>query len=194
MFGMGRTLLHDEPSFASDRAMRAGAAAAYRLVFDRGAGRHDTAESRLSDVDVIQPALFAVQVASQRCGVHGVSNRTRSSAIAWRSRAAYVSGALSLEDAALIICTRSKLVKRTVGKARWRRWSSRSKTLGARSRLRRSRFNRGQHQSYIDGAVGRSRGARGDTRTASGPRRLLPDGEGGLRLAQSADGFHCATS
>ena len=29
--------------------------------------------------------------------------------------AAYVAGALSLEDAALIICTRSKLVKRTVG-------------------------------------------------------------------------------
>ena len=29
--------------------------------------------------------------------------------------AAYVAGALSLEDAALVICTRSKLVKRTVG-------------------------------------------------------------------------------
>jgi acyl transferase domain-containing protein/acyl carrier protein len=116
-FGMGRTLLHDEPVF---REVIERCALALRphtdwsLIAELAAT--DATESRLNDVDVIQPALFAVQVAL---------------AALWRSRgiepdavvghsmgevaAAYVAGALSLEDAALIICTRSKLVKRTVG-------------------------------------------------------------------------------
>ena len=116
-FGMGRTLLHDEPIFREviercELALRPHTD--WSLIAQLAAT--DTAESRLNEVDVIQPALFAVQVAL---------------AALWRSwgiepdavvghsmgevAAAYVSGALSLEDAALIICTRSKLVKRTVG-------------------------------------------------------------------------------
>jgi len=116
-FGMGRTLLHNEPVFREviercELALRPHTD--WSLIAEL-AGT-DAAESRLNDVDVIQPALFAVQVAL---------------AALWRSwgiepdavvghsmgevAAAYVAGALSLEDAALIICTRSKLVKRTVG-------------------------------------------------------------------------------
>jgi myxalamid-type polyketide synthase MxaD len=116
-FGMGRTLLHDEPVFREviercELALRPHTD--WSLIAELAAT--DSAESRLNDVDVIQPALFAVQVAL---------------AALWRSwgiepdavvghsmgevAAAYVAGALSLEDAALIICTRSKLVKRTVG-------------------------------------------------------------------------------
>ncbi len=116
-FGMGRTLLHDEPIFREviercELALRPHTD--WSLIAELAAT--DTAESRLNEVDVIQPALFAVQVAL---------------AALWRSwgiepdavlghsmgevAAAYVAGALSLEDAALVICTRSKLVKRTVG-------------------------------------------------------------------------------
>jgi acyl transferase domain-containing protein/acyl carrier protein len=116
-FGMGRTLLHDEPVFREviercELALRPHTD--WSLIAELAAT--DSHESRLNDVDVIQPALFAVQVAL---------------AALWRSwgiepdavvghsmgevAAAYVAGALSLEDAALIICTRSKLVKRTVG-------------------------------------------------------------------------------
>ncbi len=116
-FGMGRTLLHREPVF---REVIERCALALRphtdwsLIAELAA--IDDSQSRLNEVDVIQPALFAVQVAL---------------AALWRSwgiepdavvghsmgevAAAYVAGALSLEDAALIICTRSKLVKRTVG-------------------------------------------------------------------------------
>jgi acyl transferase domain-containing protein/acyl carrier protein len=116
-FGMGRALLHDEPVFREmiercELALRPHTD--WSLIAELAAT--DSAESRLNDVDVIQPALFAVQVAL---------------AALWRSwgiepdavvghsmgevAAAYVAGALSLEDAALVICTRSKLVKRTVG-------------------------------------------------------------------------------
>jgi acyl transferase domain-containing protein/acyl carrier protein len=116
-FGMGRTLLYKEPVFREviercELAMRPHTD--WSLIAELAAT--DANESRLNDVDVIQPALFAVQVAL---------------AALWRSwgiepdavvghsmgevAAAYVAAALSLEDAALIICKRSSLVKRTVG-------------------------------------------------------------------------------
>jgi acyl transferase domain-containing protein/acyl carrier protein len=116
-FGMGRTLLHDEAVFreAIERCELALRPHADWSLIAELAGT-DAAQSRLNEVDVIQPALFAVQVAL---------------AALWRSwgiepdavvghsmgevAAACVAGALSLEDAALIICKRSSLVKRTIG-------------------------------------------------------------------------------
>ena len=116
-FGMGRTLLHDEAVFreAIERCELALRPHTDWSLIAELAGT-DAAQSRLNEVDVIQPALFAVQVAL---------------AALWRSwgiepdavvghsmgevAAACVAGALSLEDAALIICKRSSLVKRTIG-------------------------------------------------------------------------------
>jgi len=116
-FGMGRTLLHQEAVFREviercELALRPHTD--WSLIAELAAT--DAHESRLTEVDVIQPALFAVQVAL---------------AALWRSwgiepdavvghsmgevAAAYVGGALSLEDAALIICKRSSLARRTVG-------------------------------------------------------------------------------
>ena len=116
-FGMGRTLLYKEPVFREviercELALRPHTD--WSLIAELAAT--DESQSRLNEVDVIQPALFAIQVAL---------------AALWRSwgiepdavvghsmgevAAAYVAGALSLEDAALIICKRSSLVKRTVG-------------------------------------------------------------------------------
>jgi myxalamid-type polyketide synthase MxaD len=116
-FGMGRRLLEQEAVFRDviercDRAMRAycdWSLLAELLIAD-------AARSRLNEVDIVQPALFAIQIAL---------------AALWRSRgiepqavvghslgevaAAYVAGALSLDDAVRVVCHRSRLFKRTIG-------------------------------------------------------------------------------
>jgi acyl transferase domain-containing protein/acyl carrier protein len=115
--GMGRRLLEQEAVFREavelcDCAMRPYGD--WSLLAELSAA--DAAHSRLNEIDVLQPALFAIQVAL---------------AALWRSwgiepdavvghsmgevAAAHVAGALSLADAAQIICRRSGLVKRTIG-------------------------------------------------------------------------------
>ena len=116
-FGMGRTLLHNEPVFREiiercELALRPHTD--WSLIAQLAAT--DSHESRLKDVDVIQPALFAVQVALAALWTSwGIEPDAVVGHSMGEVAAAYVCGALSLEDAALIICTRSKLVKRTVG-------------------------------------------------------------------------------
>ncbi|MBB2915047.1 myxalamid-type polyketide synthase MxaE and MxaD [Streptosporangium becharense] len=115
--GMGRDLLAAEPVFAEaiaecDRAMRPYADWSLREVLSTDAG-----SARLSEIDVVQPTIFAVQVALARL---------------WRSwgfepdavvghsmgevAAAHVAGVLDLDDAARIICGRSRLVRGTGGR------------------------------------------------------------------------------
>jgi acyl transferase domain-containing protein/acyl carrier protein len=116
-FGMGRTLLHLEPVF---RDLIERCELAFRphvnwsLVAELAA--IDASESRLSEVDVIQPTLFAIQIGlAALWRSWGIEPQAVVGHSMGEVAAAYVSGALSLEDAALIICSRSKLVKRTVG-------------------------------------------------------------------------------
>ncbi|MGA2411029.1 MAG: type I polyketide synthase, partial [Candidatus Binataceae bacterium] len=116
-FGMGRTLLHQEGVFREALERCEGAIRPYgdwSLVAELTAT--DAARSRLHEVDVMQPSLFAIQVAL---------------AALWRSwgiepdavvghsmgevAAAHVAGALSLEDAARVICSRSRIVKPAIG-------------------------------------------------------------------------------
>lgn len=115
--GMGRSLLNSEPVFRSaieecDRIM--SRYVKWSLLAELQA---EPEHSHLHEIDVIQPVLFAIEV---------------SLAALWRSwgiipdavvghsmgetAAAYVAGILSLEDAAWIICSRSKLLLRTSGK------------------------------------------------------------------------------
>jgi len=114
--GMGRELLEQEPAFreAMERCDRAIQKYTGWSVLEELAA--DEASSRLTEVDVVQPAIFAVQV---------------SLAALWRSwgvepdavvgqslgevAAAHVVEALTLEDAARVICRRSRLVKKTSG-------------------------------------------------------------------------------
>jgi acyl transferase domain-containing protein/acyl carrier protein len=114
--GMGRELLQHEPVFRSaieecDQAIKPYVD--WSLLEQLNA---DEAGSRLTEIDVIQPSIWAIQV---------------SLAALWRSwgidpdavvghsmgevAAAYVAGALSLEDAARIICCRSQLLRRVSG-------------------------------------------------------------------------------
>jgi len=114
--GMGCQLLATEAAFrdaieACDEAIRKEAG--FSVLDELKA---DTAKSRLHEIDVVQPVLFAVEV---------------SLAALWRSwgivpdcvighsmgevAAAHVAGMLSLQDAVKVICRRSKLLKRISG-------------------------------------------------------------------------------
>jgi myxalamid-type polyketide synthase MxaE and MxaD len=116
-FGMGRTLLKQETVFREavehcDRAMRPHGD--WSLLAELTAT--DAAHSRLNEVDVLQPALFAIQVAltalwrSWGIEPHAVIGHSMGEVAA-----AHVAGALGLEDAVRVICTRSRLVKPTIG-------------------------------------------------------------------------------
>ncbi|WP_394832458.1 acyltransferase domain-containing protein [Pendulispora rubella] len=115
--GMGRQLLETEPVFR--KAIHRwepllGEFTDWSLLEQLQA---DETTSRLHQVDVIQPAIFAIQVAL---------------AVLWRSwgvhpdvvighsmgevAAAYVAGALDARDAARIICLRSRIAQKTSGR------------------------------------------------------------------------------
>jgi acyl transferase domain-containing protein/aryl carrier-like protein len=114
--GMGRELLEQEPVFRQtlgrcDQAMRQSVE--WSLLKELTAG---DSQSRLNEIDVIQPALFAIQVAlaavwrSWGIGPDAVVGQSMGEVAA-----AHVAGALSLDDAARIICRRSRLLKQVSG-------------------------------------------------------------------------------
>jgi phthiocerol/phenolphthiocerol synthesis type-I polyketide synthase C len=117
--GMGRQLLQQEPVFrealdACDRALRAyvGWSLVDQLTLPEES-------SRLDEIDVVQPALFGVQVA---LAALWRSWGIEPSAVVGHSMgevaAAHVAGALTLADAARIICERSRLLKTVSGQGR----------------------------------------------------------------------------
>jgi len=115
-FGMAQRLHAEEPVFRDalamcDRAMRAhlnGSVVAELLA--------DQADSRLSDIGVIQPAIFAVQVAlAALWRSWGVEPEAVVGHSLGEVAAAHVAGALSLDDAAQVICGRARLLRRAKG-------------------------------------------------------------------------------
>jgi phthiocerol/phenolphthiocerol synthesis type-I polyketide synthase C len=117
--GMGRQLLPQEPVFrealeACDRELRAyvGRSLVEQLTLPEES-------SRLDEIDVVQPALFGVQVA---LAALWRSWGIEPSAVVGHSMgevaAAHVAGALTLADAARIICERSRLLKTVSGQGR----------------------------------------------------------------------------
>jgi acyl transferase domain-containing protein len=116
-FGMARQLLEQEAVFREviercDRAMRPYGD--WSLLAELSAT--DAAQSRLNEIDIIQPTLFAIQVAlaalwrSWGIEPHAVVGHSLGEVAA-----AYVAGALSIDDAVRVICHRSRLFKRTAG-------------------------------------------------------------------------------
>jgi acyl transferase domain-containing protein/acyl carrier protein len=116
--GMGRTLAEQEPVFREvmercDRAMRPyGDWSLLAELLNTDGDR-----SRLGEVDVLQPALFAIQTALTALWR---SWSVEPAAVVGHSMgevaAAHVAGVLSLEDAAKVVCSRSRIVKSTIGK------------------------------------------------------------------------------
>jgi acyl transferase domain-containing protein/surfactin synthase thioesterase subunit/acyl carrier protein len=115
--GMGQELLVKEPVF---RAAIEACDLAFQPFVDWSliTQLNATGEtSRLNEINVIQPMLFAVQVALAELWI---SWGIRPDAVVGHSMgevaAAHISGALSLNDAAAIICTRSLLMRTVSGK------------------------------------------------------------------------------
>ncbi|MGP8298079.1 SDR family NAD(P)-dependent oxidoreductase [Streptomyces inhibens] len=114
--GMGLDLLHTEPVFREallecDRLIHAHSGVS--VVEELG---RDTGESRLDTTTVMQPAVFAVQVALaalwRSWGIEpdGVVGHSLGEVAA-----AHVAGALRLEDAVRVVCERSRLMDRIDG-------------------------------------------------------------------------------
>ena len=112
--GMGRRLFQGQPVFREviekcDVAIRqhAGWSVIDRLL----------SEVDLAEIDVTQPTLFAVMVAlAALWRSWGVEPDAVVGHSMGESAAAAVSGALSIEDAAAVICHRSRLMKRASGR------------------------------------------------------------------------------
>jgi epothilone polyketide synthase E len=114
--GMGRTLSEEEPVFrkamaACDRAIAAetGWSVSAELVADAD-------RSRLDDVGVVQPVLFAMEVAlAALWRSWGVEPDAVIGHSMGEVAAACVSGALSLEEGATVVCRRSAALRRVRG-------------------------------------------------------------------------------
>jgi myxalamid-type polyketide synthase MxaE and MxaD len=115
--GMGRQLFADEPAFRAaieecDAAIQREAGFSVR---DQLAA--DEATSRLGEIDVVQPMLFAIAVAlAALWRAWGVEPDAVVGHSMGEVAAAHVAGVLSLDDAARVICRRSRLLRRVSGK------------------------------------------------------------------------------
>jgi acyl transferase domain-containing protein/acyl carrier protein len=114
--GMGRQLIETEPVFREmiercQQAMQSYIDFSLLDVINGGAG-----EDALEHIYVVQPAIFAVQVAlAELLREQGVQPDAVIGHSMGEVAAAYVAGVLSLEDAARVICLRSQLMHRVSG-------------------------------------------------------------------------------
>ncbi|MDQ0601967.1 acyl transferase domain-containing protein/NAD(P)-dependent dehydrogenase (short-subunit alcohol dehydrogenase family)/acyl carrier protein [Streptomyces canus] len=113
--GMGRELLDSEPVFrhsmeACDEAIKTETGWS---VIDL---LRSADEERLKQLDVIQPTLWAMEIAlAELWQSWGITPDVVIGHSMGESAAAYIAGALSLQDAAAVICRRSRLAKRLSG-------------------------------------------------------------------------------
>ena len=112
--GMGLTLLEREPAF---REAFTACDAAIRKYADVSPLAELRADKEASSQDIMQPMLFTMGVAlSALWRAYGVEPDAVVGHSLGEVAAAHVAGALSLDDAARIICRRSKLMQRVSGK------------------------------------------------------------------------------
>ncbi|MGW0827184.1 acyltransferase domain-containing protein [Streptomyces sp. NPDC002845] len=114
--GMGRELMRQEPVFhAAIRACDVAARAFVDWSIEAELASADT-ELTVDRIDVVQPVLFAVEVAlAALWRSWGVEPDAVVGHSMGEVAAAHVAGVLSIEDAARIICLRSRLLRRTSG-------------------------------------------------------------------------------
>ncbi|MFE7750952.1 acyltransferase domain-containing protein [Streptomyces sp. NPDC057428] len=114
--GMGRELLDTEPAFA--RAMRmCDAAVRAETGWSVIELLRDGPEERLGEIDVVQPVLWAMEIAlAQVWRSWGIEPDVVIGHSMGESAAAYIAGSLSIEDAAAVICRRSEIAKRLSGR------------------------------------------------------------------------------
>jgi acyl transferase domain-containing protein len=116
--GMARELLATEPRFAEtiasiDAALPSGTKWSVRGQLLAGA---DQPGYRLNEIGVLQPVLVAIEIAlAELWRSLGVEPDAIVGHSMGEVGAAYFAGAISLEDAMLVICERSRLLQRTSG-------------------------------------------------------------------------------
>jgi len=118
-FGMGRKLLQQEPVFreALEQCHRALQPYVDWSLLEELALELEEERSRLKDIDVIQPTLFAFQVAlTALWRSWGIKPDAVVGHSMGEVAAAHAAGALTLEDAVRIITRRSQLLKQASGK------------------------------------------------------------------------------
>jgi acyl transferase domain-containing protein len=109
--GMAAGLLDASPAFAEHVAASAAALAPHTGWDLAGVLRGDPAAPALDRVDVVQPALWAVMASlAHLWRSHGVEPHAVIGHSQGEVAAAYVAGALSLEDAARIVAVRSRIL------------------------------------------------------------------------------------
>jgi acyl transferase domain-containing protein/acyl-CoA synthetase (AMP-forming)/AMP-acid ligase II/acyl carrier protein len=112
--GMGRRLQAEEPVFrdalaACDRALKPHLGSSVLEAL--------TGDGELTDIGLIQPAIFAIQVAlAALWRSWGVEPTAVVGHSMGEVAAAHVAGALSLEDAARVICTRALMLRTVRGR------------------------------------------------------------------------------
>ncbi|WP_269749936.1 type I polyketide synthase [Polyangium fumosum] len=115
--GMGRELFREEPVFraaveACDRAIAQESGVSVIEELHAAADR-----SRLAEIDVVQPVLFSMSVAlSALWRAWGVEPDAVVGHSMGEIAAAHVAGAMSLESAASVVCRRSRLLKKLIGR------------------------------------------------------------------------------
>ena len=116
-YGMGQRLQVDEPAFRDALAACDHAMSPYlgdSLLAELAAGQD---YSRPADIGVVQPTIFAVQVAlAALWRSWGVEPAAVVGHSLGEAAAAHIAGALSLEDAARVICSRARLLRRARGR------------------------------------------------------------------------------
>ncbi len=116
-FGMGRELLKQEPVFYKaieriDQIIQKNFS--WSLTDELCAER---SVSRLGEIDVVQPVLFAIQIAlAELWQSWGIKPDAVVGHSMGEVASAYIAGVLSLEDAIKIVCSRSQLLKKLRGK------------------------------------------------------------------------------
>ncbi len=114
--GMGQELYKEEPVFkqAIDDCEKAFEPYTnWSLVEQLYASEED---SRLNEINVIQPMLFAMQISLARLWIaFGIKPRAVVGHSMGEVASAFISGALSLDNAAQVICTRSRLMQTVSG-------------------------------------------------------------------------------
>ncbi len=116
--GMGRELLEAQPAFrlallAFDQAVQAYAGWS---VVEQLTLPPDSPRSRMDEIAVIQPVLLGVEIAlAELWRAWGVEPQAVAGHSMGEVGAAYLAGALSLEEAAQVICLRSQLLQQISG-------------------------------------------------------------------------------
>jgi acyl transferase domain-containing protein len=114
--GMGRELYAEEPVFAAmiERCDQAAREFVEYSITEVLLGSQSAA--RLEDIDVLQPLLFAIEVAlAETWRSWGVTPAAVIGHSMGEAAAAYICGAMSLPHAIKVLCERSRLMKRMSG-------------------------------------------------------------------------------